>query len=76
MGGTQGIRGVDMTEDYRGELRDVRDAQNNPNYPFSRGDYVAKMYDCSCFFHGLKKNVRQITVLPPSPFCPQAARRY
>jgi hypothetical protein len=33
-----------MSEDYRGELRDVRDAQNNQSYPFSRGDYITKVY--------------------------------
>ncbi len=37
-----GIRGIDMTEDYRGELRDIRAAQRNPYYPFSQGDYIVK----------------------------------
>jgi hypothetical protein len=36
-----GIRGVDCTEDYRGELRDVRRTRGW-SYPFSFGDYVVK----------------------------------
>ncbi len=51
-----------MSEDYRGELRDVRDAQNNPSYPFSRGDYITKVcvpvpccvqFNVWCLFDGL-----------------------
>lgn len=42
VGAETGIRGVDMTEDYRGELRDIRNAQRNPSYPFSQGDYIVK----------------------------------
>lgn len=37
-----GIKGIDMTEDYRGELRDIRLCQNNSRYPFSFGDYIVK----------------------------------
>eukprot|EP01103_Thecamoeba_quadrilineata_P007950 TRINITY_DN1775_c0_g3_i1.p1 TRINITY_DN1775_c0_g3~~TRINITY_DN1775_c0_g3_i1.p1 ORF type:complete len:284 (-),score=17.57 TRINITY_DN1775_c0_g3_i1:124-975(-) len=40
-GPTQGIPGVDVTEDYRGELRDVRRLRGNQYY-FSYGDYIVK----------------------------------
>jgi hypothetical protein len=41
VGATTGISGVDVTEDYRGELRDVRAVQG-ARFPFSMGDYIAK----------------------------------
>jgi hypothetical protein len=40
-GATQGIQGVDVTEDYRGELRDIR-ALRGQNFRFSMGDYIVK----------------------------------
>eukprot|EP01103_Thecamoeba_quadrilineata_P007948 TRINITY_DN1775_c0_g1_i6.p1 TRINITY_DN1775_c0_g1~~TRINITY_DN1775_c0_g1_i6.p1 ORF type:complete len:219 (-),score=9.32 TRINITY_DN1775_c0_g1_i6:268-924(-) len=40
-GPTRGIQGVDVTEDYRGELRDVRRLRGY-RYPFSFGDYIVK----------------------------------
>ena len=41
-GFNQGIRGVDFTEDFRGEIRDVKSTRGR-NYPFSFGDYVVKI---------------------------------
>jgi len=38
----KGVQGVDVTEDYRGELRDVRMARGNRWYRFTFGDYVVK----------------------------------
>jgi hypothetical protein len=38
----RGIRGVDFTEDYRGEKRDIW-ATRGRAYPFSFGDYVVKI---------------------------------
>jgi len=40
-GATTGIPGVDVTEDYRGEKRDVQ-ALRGTRFAFSFGDYVAK----------------------------------
>lgn len=40
-GPTQGIPGVDVTEDYRGELRDIR-AMRGAMFRFSMGDYIVK----------------------------------
>jgi hypothetical protein len=40
-GPTQGIEGVDVTEDFRNEKQAVL-ARRGPRYPFSLGDYVAK----------------------------------
>ncbi len=34
-------QGVDFTEDYRGEMRDIRRTRGS-RYPFSFGDYVVK----------------------------------
>lgn len=41
-GPTCGIPGVDVTEDYRGELRDVRRVRGM-RYRFSYGDYIVKV---------------------------------
>jgi hypothetical protein len=38
---SMGIRGVDVTEDFRGERRDVQRLRGF-NYPFSMGDYIVK----------------------------------
>jgi len=40
-GATMGIVGVDVSEDYRGETRDVRRFRG-PTYPFSYGDFIVK----------------------------------
>jgi hypothetical protein len=40
-GEPQGAAGVDVTSDFRGELRDVRRVRG-PDFPFSRGDYMVK----------------------------------
>jgi transcription elongation factor Elf1 len=40
-GALQGAVGVDVTSDFRGELRDVRRARGS-DFPFSRGDYMVK----------------------------------
>ena len=41
-GVNQGIPGVDFTEDYRGERRDVNRTRGR-GYPFSFGDYIVKI---------------------------------
>ena len=41
IGATCGIPGVDVTEDYRGERRDVL-ALRGPSYSFTFGDYIVK----------------------------------
>jgi hypothetical protein len=40
-GPTCGVLGVDVTEDYRGEVRDIR-ATRGSRYRFSFGDYIVK----------------------------------
>jgi len=40
-GPTTGIPGVDVTEDYRGESRDIRSIRG-PQFRFSMGDYIVK----------------------------------
>lgn len=40
-GSTCGIQGVDVTEDYRGEKRDIL-ALRGPRYSFTFGDFIAK----------------------------------
>jgi hypothetical protein len=40
-GPTVGVTGVDVTEDYRGEVRDIR-ATRGTKYRFSFGDYIVK----------------------------------
>lgn len=39
---SQGILGVDVSEDYRGETRDVRNTRGR-NYRFTFGDYIVKV---------------------------------
>ena len=64
----RGVPGVDVTEDYRGELRDVQYARGSRWYRFTFGDYVVKtlvgaidptihlidLPDGCSFFNGLK----------------------
>ena len=46
-GRNRGIQNVDVSEDYRGECRDVRETRGR-QYPFSRGDYIVKIL-CGSF---------------------------
>lgn len=36
------MKNIDVTDDYHTEKKRIRECQNNPNFPFSYGDYVVK----------------------------------
>ena len=53
-GAESGIRGVDVTEDYRGELRDVQRLRG-ARFRFSMGDYIVK-----CLVGAVEPNVHAV----------------